>query len=268
MRNFCINNICCPWYIKKSILNSCIDSVILYSSETWSKVRPQQAEIMHRQAIRVILGVKDSLNNEIVHYESNISNLEASIRARQWTFWNKIKQQFNLQITPLHQLINFGITSNIQFIKYYEKLIEDHTSKDDCYRFYNNKFWNELKITTNAKAQRDIGAKLHTYLLINPNLTPYITPNIFDVDRHFITKYRTGCHHLAIETGRWTRIPRHERFCICGPVIQNIEHVILYCPLLNDFRQSNITDVYDFFNSETDVILEFLMKAEVVLNLK
>ena len=40
---------------------------------------------------------------------------------------------------------------------------------------------------------------------------------------------------LAVETGRWSRIPREDRLCLCG-VIQTEEHVICHCPLSEHIR--------------------------------
>jgi len=52
----------------------------------------------------------------------------------------------------------------------------------------------------------------------------------------YATRLRLSSQKLAIETGRWSRIPREDRLCPCS-VIQMEEHVICRCPL-SDHIQS------------------------------
>ena len=56
-----------------------------------------------------------------------------------------------------------------------------------------------------------------------------------DRDRVYATRLRLSSHKLAIETARWSRIPREDRLCPCG-VIQTEEHVICHCPLSDHIR--------------------------------
>lgn len=268
LRNFCVNNISCPWFIKKLILNSCIDSCILYSCETWSYVNPKQAEAMHRKAIKIIMGIKDSVNNEIIHLDSGISSLEHLIKSRQWKFWNDIMLQLNNDPeNSINKLIRFALSKNIKFINHYRNIFNNHPSKIACKSYYENKFWTDIKSATFQKANQNPGAKLHTYIQINPSLSPNTFPSILETDRIIITRYRTGSHHLKIETGRWSRIPRDQRNCICENGIQDIQHVLLNCQLLNNIRSQNINTIFEFFQQDTYVITEFLLKAENILKI-
>ena len=69
-----------------------------------------------------------------------------------------------------------------------------------------------------------------------------------DRDRVYTTRLRLSSYKLAIETCRWSCIPREDRLCPCG-VIQTEEHVICHCPLSDNIRSqfgavsfSNIAD--------------------------
>ena len=124
-----------------------------------------------------------------------------------------------------------------------------------------------MRSDTILKVHNNPSAKLHDYLQLNPNLERYVCPFIFERDRHLISKYRTGCHHLNIETGRWRRIPRDQRNCDCGPCIQNVEHIVLECPLLNTYRNFNIQSLYEFFKLNNDTIAQFLLRAERILKI-
>ena len=59
--------------------------------------------------------------------------------------------------------------------------------------------------------------KYQIYLKFNPNLekSPFI--DILHPLSNIIIKFRLGSHKLPIETGRWSRISRDQRFCtVCG----------------------------------------------------
>ena len=65
------------------------------------------------------------------------------------------------------------------------------------------------------------GTKFRTYVHINPNVT--VSPmcvgkvlGIPDRDRVYATRLRLSSHKFTIETGRWSRIPREDRLCLCG----------------------------------------------------
>ena len=59
--------------------------------------------------------------------------------------------------------------------------------------------------------------------------------SIPDRDRVFATRLILSSHKLAIETGRWSHIPREDRLCPCG-LIQTEEYVICHCPLSDHIR--------------------------------
>ena len=127
---------------------------------------------------------------------------------------------------------------------------------------------NNIKNNIRVKSSNNPGSKLDTYLSINPELKEANFKNVIETDRRLISKYRTGCHHLKIETGRWQNQLRDERFCLCGPAVQDISHVLLYCPMLQDIRNNDITSIYEFFQQDINNIVIFLLNAEVILKLK
>ena len=62
---------------------------------------------------------------------------------------------------------------------------------------------------------------------------------IKEFDRVAVTRIRLSSHRLAIETGRWSRLPREERKCTCGE-IQTERHIVNEC-----VRTSDVRMVYD-----------------------
>ena len=95
--------------------------------------------------------------------------------------------------------------------------------------------------------------KLGTYSRINPDLETTLyctTPTHYETDRILLTRYRTGSHSLRIESGRWTRIPRENRHCKCGPVVQSMDDVILESPIMQQHRVAGLRDIQSFFSHE------------------
>ena len=93
-----------------------------------------------------------------------------------------------------------------------------------------------MYVNDNTESSRRITYKQLNWNLESPAL--YRHPNLY-VPEHYriaFTRMRLSSHHLKIETGRWSRIPRERRLCQCGSV-QDEVHVILHCPLLHSIRE-------------------------------
>ena len=74
-----------------------------------------------------------------------------------------------------------------------------------------------------------------------------------DYKRQAFSRIRLMSHNLKIELGRWNRIPRELRICICNDnQIQDEEHVLLHCPLAEHIRIRYIdidyTNIVNLFN--------------------
>ena len=82
-------------------------------------------------------------------------------------------------------------------------------------------------------------------------MSPPLYNNRLYVPEHYriaYTRFRLGSHRFKIETGRWSRIPRERRLCLCGEV-QDELHILQHCELLHDIRQE-YTEI-DFTNVVT-----------------
>ena len=69
--------------------------------------------------------------------------------------------------------------------------------------------------------------------------------------RKSFTKFRTGSHWLDIETGRFLKKPKAERFCsVCGRnEIGDESHFIFQCPAFDIIRQQ----YQDLFREDHDL---------------
>ncbi len=99
----------------------------------------------------------------------------------------------------------------------------------------------EFSELNKARVQDAATSRTEIYCHINPDLSVhnmYHDPNVNERHRITTTRLRLGSHRLKIETGRWSRIPREERLCICGQDIQSEEHVLTQCHLTENIRNS------------------------------
>ena len=65
-----------------------------------------------------------------------------------------------------------------------------------------------------------------------------------------VTRFRTGSHSLAIETGRYSNTPRENRLCSCGEGIQTVWHVFAECSRTRTIVTKNYTKMSDIFDDE------------------
>ena len=115
-----------------------------------------------------------------------------------------------------------------------------------------------LRLVTNFRGIRTKGAEdpesiLGTYLQVKPML---ISPLFYhkyicnEYERLILSKYRTGGHHLKIQTGCFEGLDRDNRLRICQKGTQTLKHVILKCELTKSIQQQNFTaiNLTEFFN--------------------
>lgn len=115
------------------------------------------------------------------------------------------------------------------------------------------------------------GNKLRTYNLFK---TDFAYEKYLDMQPNFhmrqkITKFRISSHKLEIEVGRYSgrgkKIPEHERLCKhCDlHVIENEEHVLMYCPKYEFARKImflNLESIFPSFQQANNKIrFKFLM---------
>ena len=76
---------------------------------------------------------------------------------------------------------------------------------------------------------------------------PYLR-NIKDVDQSVsVTKMRISCHPLPIETGRYKKIPRDQRFCpLCKSYIGDELHCLMECnhPSIASLQRENFLEAF------------------------
>ena len=100
-----------------------------------------------------------------------------------------------------------------------------------------------------ARHTEDPDSKLGTYYRVNPTLASnvQIPQTNIKFERELITRFRTGSHSLAVETGRYLNIIRENRLCSCGNGVQTVWHVMAECCETRDIIDKTYINLKELF---------------------
>ena len=254
LARFLVKNELAPLSVKLKVVDACINSSLLYSCESWGSCPLGRMEVLQRKALKMVLDIGKSTPNEVVYVESGFHSLKSTIYKRQLKFFQKVKKDCTEHPTsPISVIIQLALDQNTQFLRHYVKL--EHTMKtpEQCYNHHVNEHKQQIEQKVLEKFNVDPDSILGTYHRVNPELnSPELNQNTScnEMDRKIITRYRTGCHKLKIQTGRLAGDGRDTRLCTCGEDIQTLNHVLFFCQLTEGIRtvQSlSATNLNDFF---------------------
>ncbi len=266
LARYLVKNEYAPLSVKLKIVGACINSSLLYGCESWGSCPLRTVEVLQRKALKMVLDVSKSTPNEIVYVESGFHNLQSSIHKRQLKFFQKVKQDCrDNPNSPVSVVLQQALDQNTQFLRHYIKLERTFISPQRCFDQHVDEHKQQIEQKIRQKFDSDPDSILGTYHRVNPDLqVPEFNNNIacHEVDRKTITRYRTGCHKLKIQTGRLAGDGRDTRLCSCDVDIQTLAHVLFSCPLTANIRHVQgiqATNLGQFFK-DTD-----FMKAATVL---
>lgn len=221
-----------PMTVKMKVLQSCVCSAVLYNCESWGNANITNLEKKYTTTLKYMLGVRNQTCNEFPYVELGLMQLKTLIKRRQYKFYKNAICEKDWPL--LRHIIRQSRDLNTNYIKYYDKLIEDYENEKSIV----SEAIKQQKsiITEKAKAGK---SKYMTYIKINPNLEKacIYEKNISMCALQKVTRLRTVSHSLAIETGRHgrNRKPIEERLCHCGK-IESEEHFLLKCTSYEHIR--------------------------------
>ena len=208
LANFVRKNDLAPVMIKLKVVNACINSSITYSSETWSSYSLNNVESLQCKAIKIALGIRSNTANEITYVESGFKPIKAMICKRQLKFFRKFKNSCFVNPTaPTSKIFSHAMDKNISFLRHHKQIDAQFDNPEKCYQHYIAERDKMIVEKITVKHSQDTNSILGTYYRINPSLKSpvfYNKPLCFESNRITITKFRTGSHHLRIQTGRTT----------------------------------------------------------------
>ena len=252
--NFCRTNKNAPFHVKLDVLDKCVTSSLLYGCETWANCITD-VEQPYRSGLKIALNVRQNLNNEIVHLETGRSPLCGRIKSLQLKFWLFVTTKYMTEFpeSALAKVVKIGIDCNSKYVKYYTDLQAEYTNPTACKMAIDRSYLEHCKSKLIAKNIEDPDSKLGTYYRVNPTLSNNVrNPQIImEFERELVTRFRTGSHSLAVETGRYSNIIRENRLCSCGNSVQTVWHVVAECCETRDIvpnRYNNLQEVFDDAN--------------------
>ena len=138
--------------------------------------------------------------------------------------------------------------------------------KQSLERDYSHKWLHEVQLAPEGEGT----GKLSTYRQIKMNLSyeNYLNDVLIKDHRVAITKLRTSCHHLAIETGRYTQpiTPREKRTCNKCHILEDEYHVLICCKKYERERETMSKEIslvcQNFSNLNSRNKFLYLMTAE------
>ena len=109
-----------PLEVKEKVLQSCVLSTIIYNCESRGNANLDNLEAKYRQALKYMLGVRNSTCNELPYIELGKPTLKSEIHKRQLKFYNNCIVTKDLPMQRF--IIRKSLDTNCNFIKHYVNL--------------------------------------------------------------------------------------------------------------------------------------------------
>ncbi len=242
--SFITKNNDAPFSVKKLVWESALKGAILYGCESWMCDNVRSAAQPYITTLKLLLGVRAQTCTDLVFLEVGCGSAKAYIQRRQQLFLKKLYARPDYPDSPVHMAIELAkrVKSSMGlYIQKLDSLLGDPVNIDIE--------------STKQRVQISESSKRQTYVSLNPNLElhPVYSENVPEYERKSFTQIRLCSHHFKIETGRWSRIEREMRLCLCGE-IQTENHVLCHCihtePLRQQYHNLVFSSSHDLMNTK------------------
>ena len=249
---FCNVNSGMPFPYKLKVFKAALISSLLYSSESWLTSNIKGIETLYNRMVRILLGVRGNTPIQLCLLEIGLNTIIDEIDKKRKSFLNSKFCNVHLE-EPFHLIFDICRSYNTPGYRFLLRYIQE------------DRAGNSLgKIKEIIMSKPENATKFVTYRTeLNSKLTPHEVygEKVFIPDylRQAFTRVRLMSHDLKIETGRWRRVPREERVCVCdNQTVQDEKHVLLACPLLMHIRRRysdlDYSNIRNFLNDERDPV--------------
>ena len=231
-RSFVTKNSDLPFWAKKKVLDSALLTSVFYACESWLCKSLDAAQTLHMTGIKSLLGVRTTTPNDPCLIEVGYTSASGMIRGIQKKFFHSMfTKREGMEDDPFMKAWDIARQANTPCARYIKELLDE----DDPPKREFSGIQDRVRSSTKTKAS--------TYTEMNPRLEVHkvYTVSSQPIPEHYrlaFTQIRLGAHSLAIETGRWSRIPREQRLCECGEV-QTENHILARCEKTEDIRSSS-----------------------------
>ena len=239
--SFVDKNYNAPYQVKQKVLQAAVNSSLLYSCESWLITNLKRVDTVVATCIKKLLDIRTQIPSDIIYAETDIAPASAEVQKRQINFFNKLFRRTDLQSYPVGKAIELAKDEKSPMGKFINNM--NHEQNPTV-------ILEQCKEAVRNRIQTATTTRMVTYKLLNSDLrkhTIYERPDIPEAYRIAFSRLRVSSHYLRIETGRWCRLARELRKCICGS-IQTEEHVLLACPETETIRQQHNTLTFSNIN--------------------
>ena len=232
-----------PYPVKEKVWSSALTASIYYSCDTWLGCDKRILSGPYLQTLKSLLSVRETTCTDVVYTEAGVPSAETYVVSRQQSFLKRLYDRQDFFNSYIGWAVQEAIRVRSTMGKAISKLTGDTLTRDTH---------------TDAVSMSNSSRRM-SYRDINPDLTRhliYSTPSVPEFSRVSFTRLRLGSHYLRVETGRWARLPRHQRVCRCDKSsVQDETHILFHCPLTAAVRAkypefTNIINCYELYKQD------------------
>ena len=237
-----------PCKLLEKLFDTMVVPILLYGSEIWGLLKTNHKESdpyekFHLKFIKEILGVHCKVSNDACRAELNRLPLRNVILQSSVKFLDHIQTQDESLVNKIYQTtkISNPWVKNLNAI-FHSLGFSFITNNDNCVKPFINsikqRISDQFLQIQNANIHNSDKLTFFSMLHIMNKRPDYVDKLKNRCDRSMICKIRISAHDLAIEKGRYSNIPRFERFCnACkSKVIEDEEHFLLHCTAYTQIR--------------------------------
>ena len=250
-----------PFAVKKKVWEAAVVSAITYACESWWTADIKSATTLYMSTVKQLLGVRSQTSNDLALMELELPSLHAIVKKRQRDFFCKYSNHSDYSMTPLKRALDIAISCRSPMSKYFAvNICTEGDTQDPVHVDINQR---------RHTIQDSDGTRMRTYVCMNPSLEiSSVYRNVSSIPEYMrlqYSRFRLSSHRLKVETGRWSRIPRENRLCVCGTGhVQDEQHVLCECLMTVDVRNSYPQIA---FNMDTLMTLDGTTLAKIIWNI-
>ena len=242
--SFLNKNSSAPFEVKEKVWSSALLSSIFYSCETWLGCSQLVIRAPYLETLKRLLSVRTTTVNEVSMIEAGVSSASVFVAKRQRAFLQRLFQRRDFNSS----YVGWAVT----------KAINAKSPMGRCIANLRNGVLPCDSVML-GKVRESNTTKRMSYCELNPDLSRhpmYTNSHVPEYARISMTRMRLSSHSLRIETGRWSRLDRNNRVCICdNQSVQDEVHVLFYCPMSAHIRYkypefASLTSMKELFSSE------------------
>ena len=110
--SFLRKNYDAPFYVKSQVWKSAVISALFFGCETWLMSDFRAAESVYMNTVKQLVGIRNSVCNDIVLVELGIGDAQSFVRQRQASFLRKLRIRDSFHGSYLDQIIQKALNSN------------------------------------------------------------------------------------------------------------------------------------------------------------